>query len=146
MSDATHDMAPVNLDQMGKGVEQRCLLAALEAAGYNQSYTAKLLSLTEGRVRTLMRRYHIEPRSHKGRPRHDEGVTLEQAVAKLTGHVPICIDEDARLLEEVHARLVLLQGEGTINLEALITKIGARLEGGNGNGGCAGCDGGCVAG
>lgn len=142
MSEATPEMAPVNLDQMEKGVEQRCLLAALEAAGYNQSHTARLLSVSEGRVRTLMRRYHIQPRNRKGRPKRNEGPTFEEAAAALSESLPVCIDHDVVLFREVHGRLVLLKEAGTANLEALIEKIGARLGGGNGHGsGCAGCAG-----
>jgi hypothetical protein len=129
MSDGVSDFGLVNLDEMGRGVERRCLLAALEAANYNQSYTARLLNLSEGRVRALMRRYQIRPRNHRGRPRSQEDLTFDEAAARLVGHVPVCIDEDIRLFKHIRDQLVFWKGGGTFDVGALIEMIDVRLGG-----------------
>lgn len=70
---------PNDLDEELARLERNRLLTALERENWNQSRAARLLGVTETRVRNLMRRHGLTPRNRRGRPRKSGG--LEQNVA-----------------------------------------------------------------
>jgi transposase len=73
----------INFDAQARETEKKSILAALEAAQYNQSHAARLLGVSEGRIRTLMRRHDISPQRGRGRPRKEENQAIEVAASKL---------------------------------------------------------------
>jgi transcriptional regulator with GAF, ATPase, and Fis domain len=70
---------PNDLDEELGRMERSRLLNALERENWNQSRAARLLGVTETRVRNLMRRHGLTPRNRRGRPRKSGGT--EQHVA-----------------------------------------------------------------
>lgn len=58
-----------DLDDEIRLIERSRLLTALEKEGWNQSRAARLLGVTETRVRNLMRKHGLRSRNRRGRPR-----------------------------------------------------------------------------
>jgi hypothetical protein len=73
----------MKFDELQDQFESLYLMAALEGAGYNQALAARLLSVTETRVRNMMRRHKIVPKNGRGRPKGGDAVDFATAESKM---------------------------------------------------------------